>query len=433
MEIILLIIGLIIGFLAAWFIAKLKFTHSKGVAIEMIEERYISKELFENERKENDAKNRELIELREKAIRLETENKHLQGSIEKNQQELVEQQKTLRTEFTNLAQNILEEKSKKFIELNEEKVGNILNPLREKIKDFEKKVDDNYKEETRERISLKHELKHIIELNQQVSLDANRLTNALKGDKKLLGNWGEMQLEMILEKSGLEDGIHFTKQAHLHNEEGSARKPDFIINLPESKNIIIDAKASLVAYENYHNTENQDEKAKFLKEHIKALHNHIDGLGEKSYEQLYGINSPDYVLLFVAIEPALMIAFKEDASLYEKAWKKNIVLVSGSTLLATLRTISYIWKQENQKKNVAEIAYESGKLYDKFIGFIEDLQDIEKSLNNSQKAYGSAWNKLTESSKKRDTIIGRMEYIKKLGAETNKELPQNLKDIIIEE
>jgi DNA recombination protein RmuC len=411
MDIILLLVGLLIGFSAAWFIAKFKFSQNQGFTLEQMEQ-----------------KNTEILSLKDKFARIETENKFLQEKIAHNKTELDEQQKNMRQEFTVLANTLLEEKSKKFVELNEERVGNILNPLREKIKEFELKVEKTYMEETRERISLKEELKQVIKLNQQVSEDTNRLTSALKGDKKLQGDWGEVQLEMILEKTGLQEGIHFQKQQSLRNDSGDLLRPDFIINLPDNKNIILDSKVSLVAYENYFNTDNEESKAKLIKEHIDALHKHIKELSAKNYDQLYGINSPDYVLMFISLEPALSAAIKEDISLYEKALEKNIVMVSGSTLLATLRTISYIWKQENQKNNVVEIARQSGALYDKFVGFIDDMVKVGKDLDDSKKSYVDAMNKLTDSSKKGDTIVGRMEQIKKLGANASKSLPQNLID-----
>jgi DNA recombination protein RmuC len=235
---------------------------------------------------------------------------------------------------------------------------------------------------------------------------------------------------MILEKAGLESGIHYNKQQSLRSEDGDLFRPDFIINLPDGKNLILDSKLSLVAYENYYNTEDESQRAKFLKDHLNALTKHISDLSGKNYTQLYGINSPDYVLMFVALEPALTAALKEDISIYEKALDKNIVLVSVSTLLATLRTISYIWKQENQKRNVAEIAKESGALYDKFVGFMDDMIKVGRTMDDSQKTYREAMNKLVDSPKKGDTIIGRFERIKKLGANASKSLPQTLIDRI---
>jgi DNA recombination protein RmuC len=430
MSILLLFVGLIIGFGAAWFIAKFKFSSNKGLPLEELEAKYISKDLYEKVRVENQTSVEQLRYANDKLARTETENKHLQEKIEQNQQELDEQQKVLRMEFTNLANSLLEEKSKRFVEINEKTIGDILNPLREKIKEFEQKVDENYKEETRERISLKKEIEQIVKLNMQVSEDTNRLTSALKGDKKLQGDWGEVQLEMILEKAGLENGIHYNKQQSLRSEDGDLFRPDFTINLPDGKNLVLDSKLSLVAYEHYYNTEDESQRAKFLKEHLNALLKHINDLSGKNYTQLYGINSPDYVLMFVALEPALTAALKEDISIYEKALDKNIVLVSGSTLLATLRTISYIWKQENQKRNVVEIAKESGALYDKFVGFMDDMIKVGRTMDDSQKTYREAMNKLVDSPKKRDTIIGRFERIKKLGANASKSLPQTLIDRI---
>jgi DNA recombination protein RmuC len=423
MDILFLIIGMLVGFVAAWFIAKFKFSGDKGLSLQTVGEQYIRKEVYEMERKEKIAKDEQLRQLNDRLARTETENKYLQERIIKNNEDLEERQRVLRLELTNMANSLLEEKSKRFVEINEKNMSDILNPLREKIKDFEQKVDETYKEETRERISLKTEIAQIVKLNLQVSEDTNRLTSALKGDKKLQGNWGEVQLEMILEKAGLEDGIHYFKQQSLRNEDNDMFRPDFIINMPDNKNLVLDSKLSLVAYENYYNTEDEALQAKFLKEHLAALNKHINELGAKNYSQLYGINSPDYVMMFVALEPALTAALKQDLSLYEKALDKNIVLVSSSTLLATLRTISYIWKQENQKRNVVEIA-------NKFVGFMDDLIKVGRSMDDTQKTYREAMNKLVDSPKKGDTIIGRFERIKKLGANASKSLPQNLIDRI---
>lgn len=432
MEIIVLIIGLVVGFSAAWFIAKFKFSAEKGMSITEVQSKYVLKELLDKAQSQLEKAEELLRQSNDRLARSETENKHLQEKIEENKTELEEQQQRLRLEFSNMANSLLEEKSKRFVEINEKTIGDILNPLREKIKDFEQKVEENYKEETRERISLKKEIEQIVKLNMQVSEDTNRLTSALKGDKKLQGDWGEVQLEMILEKAGLQEGIHYNKQVSMRSEDGELFRPDFVVNLPDGKNLVLDSKLSLVAYENFYNTEDDAQRARYLKEHLAALSKHISDLSSKNYTQLYGINSPDYVLMFVALEPALTVALKEDISLYEKALDKNIVLVSGSTLLATLRTISYIWKQENQKRNVVEIAKESGALYDKFVGFMEDLIKVGRSMDDTQKTYREAMNKLVESSKKGDTIIGRFERIKKLGANAQKSIPQSLIDRIEE-
>jgi len=372
-----------------------------------------------------------MAEVQEKTAlisQLKAINANLHEKLEVQKSEIQEIREQLYKDFKLTAEAILEEKTKKFSEVNEEKLGNILNPLKEKIQTFEKKVEDTYHNETREKESLRKELEQLLRLNKQVSDDAQRLTLALKGDSKTQGDWGEVQLELLLEKTGLVENIHYQKQTSYKTEDGSNVRPDFVINLPESKNFIIDSKVSLTAYENYYNEVNEDKKAVYLKEHLNSLSRHIMDLGSKNYQQLYGINSPDYVFLYVALEPALTLALQNDTSLFEKALNKNVVLVSGSTLLASMRTVSFIWKQENQKNNVLEIARESGMLYDKFVAFTEDLIKIGNQLNTTQDSYKLAMNKLTESTRKGDTIVGRMERIRVLGANATKNMDKRLLD-----
>jgi DNA recombination protein RmuC len=280
--------------------------------------------------------------------------------------------------------------------------------------------------ETREKANLRKELEHIININKQMSDDAQRLTSALKGDSKIQGDWGELQLETLLEWTGLQKDIHFLKQPNFKTEEGANVRPDYIINLPEGKNFIIDCKVSLTAYENYFNTDNEEQKNQYLKEHINSIGRHITNLASKNYQNLYDINSPDYVFLYIPLEPAWIIALQHEPSLLEKALKNNIVLVSISTLLASMRTVSSIWKQENQKNNVLEIAKESGAMYDKFKLFIDNMIEVGKSLNKSKETYETAMHQLT--SERRDSIVGRMEYIKKLGANTTKDIDKRLLD-----
>jgi DNA recombination protein RmuC len=343
-------------------------------------------------------------------------------------QEMSKLQETFKLEFRNVANDLLEEKSKKFTELNEKNIGAVLQPLKERITDFEKKVEETYSRETREKTALRKELEQMMKLNQQVSEDANKLTKALKGDSKLQGDWGEVQLEMILEKAGLQRDVHYRKQGNFKTEDGANVRPDYIINLPENKHFIIDAKVSLTAYEQFYNTEDETLRSKYMAEHLASIQRHIAELSAKNYQLLYGIHSPDYVLLFVPLEAALTAALREDSTLFEKALVKNIALVSPSTLLATLRTVSFIWKQENQKRNVLDIAKEGGALYDKFVAFMEDLVAVGKRLQDTKKEYDGAMNKLFESPKKRDTIIGRIEHLRSLGANTTKQLPQILLD-----
>lgn len=432
MEIVFLLTGLIIGAIASWYFAKSRFTKSEGIPLKDLETGYVQKSIFEQVNADNKEKNKEINLLNSKLAQFEEKSKGLEERIENHKNEIVELQEKMKLEFKNLSNQIFEEKSTKFLELNEKKVFDILNPLKEKIRDFEKKVDENYKEETRERISLKKELEIIVRLNQQVSEDTLKLTNALKGDKKMQGDWGEIQLELILTRAGLEKDIHYRKQETFRDEDGSNQRPDYVINLPEEKNLIVDSKVSLIAYEQFFNEDDEKKKIDYSKIHLQNINRHISELGAKNYQNLYGINTPDYVLLFVPIEPALYIALKEDDKLFERALDRNIVLVSTSTLLATLRTISYIWKQDNQKKNVVEIARESGALYDKFVGFMEDLVDLGRKIDAVKSGYAEAMGKLFESRQKGGTIIGRIERIKKLGADTTKSLPQNILDRVNE-
>lgn len=426
MEIILLVIGIILGFLIGYFFAKQKSSGEKGIPLPELEKNYVRNDLLESEKRENEEKDRQIIELSKSLASMEQESKGLKEKLAEQKQEIEEIQQKFYVEFKNLSNELLDEKSKKFTEINQKNISDILTPLKEKIMEFERKVDETYKEETRERASLKTELENIIKLNQQVSEDANKLTSALKGDKKFQGDWGEIQLETLLQRAGLEKDIHYRSQPSFKDEDGNHQRPDYVINLPGDKNLILDSKVSLVAYEAYFNSEDEAEKAKFLKQHIQNLNNHINGLGAKNYQNIYDINPPDYVLLFVPVEPALVLALKEDHSLFDKALDKNIVLVSTSTLLATLRTISYIWKQENQRRNVYEIARESGALYDKFVGFYEDLEKVGRKIDDARSEYHAAMNKLKDSPQYGSTIIGRIERIKKLGADASKQLPDDV-------
>jgi len=432
MELIYLVIGILLGGLISWFIAKSKFTKPEGISFAEVESNYVQKTIFEQVSKDNKEKDNKIAVLSGQVSQYEEKSRGLEKRLEEHKNEISELQARMKLEFENLSNQIFDEKSTKFLELNEKKVSDILNPLKEKIKEFEKKVDDTYKEETRERTSLKKELEYIVTLNQQVSEDTIKLTNALKGDKKLQGDWGEMQLELILTKAGLEKDIHYRKQENFKDGEGRNQRPDYVINLPEGKNLIVDSKVSLVSYEQYFNEENVNKKAEWMKQHLQSINNHISDLSKKQYNNLYEINTPDYVILFVPIEPALYVALKEDSRIFEKALDKNIVLVSTSTLLATLRTISFIWKQDNQRRNVAEIAKESGALYDKFAGFMEDLENLGKKIDGVKSDYSDAMNKLFESKQKGGTVIGRIERIKKLGADTTKSLPQTVLDRIEE-
>ena len=339
------------------------------------------------------------------------------------EKKLEDQEEKLRIQFENLANKILDKKSDKFTEQNKKNLDLLLNPLHKKIESFEKKVETSQKESVGMHAALKQQLEGLKDLNQQMSKEAINLTKALKGDSKSQGDWGEIQLEIILEKAGLSNGIHFTSQGGYRDENENLKKPDFIINLPDNKHLIVDSKVSLTAYEGYFSSENKEEKDNHLKKHIASIKKHIKELSEKEYTELYGINTPDYVLMFVPIEAALLIAFNENNKLYLEAFDKNVVLVSTSTLLATLSTVSSIWKQEDQKRNVIEIARQAGALYDKFVGLVEDLTGVGKKLDAAKNEYSAAMNKLVDG---RGNLVNSVEKIKKLGAKAKKSIPEQI-------
>ena len=348
---------------------------------------------------------------------------NLEEKLIEHKEEVTQLQNKFSKEFENLANKILDEKSEKFTRQNIKSLDLLLNPLQEKIASFEKKVELSQKESFGMHSALKQQIEGLEKLNQQMSKEATNLANALKGDSKVQGDWGEVQLEVILEKAGLSNGIHYSTQGGYRDENGNLKKPDFIINLPENKHLIIDSKVSLKAYEEYYSSENEEIKVEKIKKHILSIKKHIKELSEKQYTELYGINTPDYVLMFVPIEAALLIALNDNKKLYLDAFDKNVVLVSTSTLLATLSTISSIWKQEEQKRNVMEIARQAGALYDKFEGFISDLMGIGKKLEAAKSDYSSAMNKLVEG---RGNLINSVEKIKKLGIKTKKSLPESI-------
>ncbi len=348
---------------------------------------------------------------------------NLQEKLENQKKELEEIQKRFTTEFENLSSKILDEKSKKFTDLNRTNIEVILNPLRDKIKEFEQKVDQSYKLESAERNTLKGEIKNLIELNKQISEEANNLARALKGDSKKQGNWGEVILERILERSGLTRGSEYEMQVSTTNEEGRRIQPDVIVYLPDNKHIIVDAKVSLIAYEKMVNAATDEDRSLFLKEHLTSIYNHIKNLSDKNYYTSPDLSSPDFVLIFMPIEPSFGIAVQSDAELFNYAWDRKIILVSPSTLLATLRTISSIWKHEKQTKHALEIAKVGGALYDKFVNFLKDMNSIGEKLKAAQQSHEEAMNKLSTGS---GNIIRRVEEMKKLGAKATKDLPQDL-------
>ena len=328
------------------------------------------------------------------------------ASLEQNQEKF-------NKDFELIANKILEEKSTKFIEQNRTNLDIILNPLKENIKAFEDKVEKVYKAESDERNTLKGVISLLMDQSKQIQEDANNLTKALKGDTKKQGNWGEVILEKVLERSGLVRDQEYRIQASHTSAEGGRYQPDVVIDLPDDKHLVVDAKVSLVAYERSVSAETEEEREGHVKAHLASIKNHIQELSAKNYQDLYKINSPDFVLLFVPIESSFSIAVQKDAELFNFAWDRKVVIVSPSTLLATLRTIASIWKQERQNRNVFEIAEQAGFLYEKFVGFLKDMEDIGRHIGSTQKAYDGAFNKLKEGS---GNMINKIENLKKLGA-----------------
>lgn len=355
--------------------------------------------------------------------RQDAELNNLKLRLEENQKDLEKLQEKFTKEFENLANKILDEKSNKFTEQNKQNIENILNPLQEKIKLFEDKVEKTHKESIDYHAALRQQIIGLKELNLQMSKEAINLTKALKGDSKAQGNWGELVLERVLEKSGLEkDREYFVQESHVNNE-GRRIMPDVVIYLPDNKKMIVDSKVSLTAYEQYINAEDEGLKEQALKEHTNSLKRHVVQLSEKKYEDIYEIESPDFVLLFVPIEPAFAIALKQDGNLYNQAFEKNIVIVTPATLLATLRTIDTMWNNEKQQRNAIEIARQAGALYDKFNGLLVDLIGIGKKIDASKSDYNAAMNKLVEG---RGNLINSVEKLKKMGAKAKKSLPENI-------
>jgi DNA recombination protein RmuC len=389
----------------------------KNRLITGLEKKNIDKD---NEIRQLDAdKGRLNAQLRELETRLEEQQKQAEEKL----QLLVEAKEQLAEQFKNLANDILETNSKKFTEQNQIKLDAVMKPLGEKMKDFEKKVEDSYVKGAKERSSLVEQLKNLQELNQQLSKGAENLTKALKGDSKVQGNWGEMILERILESSGMQKGREYLTQESFTTEQGRYQ-PDVIITLPDGKTVIVDAKVSLTAYERYCSADgNTAEQSLALKEHIASIKTHIKLLSSKNYQDLPELKSLDFVLMFIPIEPAFALAVQTDQELLFQASKQNITLVTPSTLLATLRTVAHVWRQEYQERNAAEIARLAGEMYNKFEGFITDLDSVGNRISQLHKAYDAARNKLVDG---RGNLVRTAGKIKDLGARTSKKLPDTL-------
>jgi len=436
-----IIIGLLLGGILVFILLK-KQNETKVSELRSMANEAQAKEIASAEQKNSIQKN--LDERQNQIALLKAERQELNDELNtwKNKAQVIEArlvdqkeevgklQEKFTKEFKLIANEVLEQKSKSFKEENKESMGVLLNPLKERLKEFQDRVEKTNEEGIKRNTVLSEQIKHLRDLNQEITEETKSLTKALKGDSKTQGNWGELQLEAILEKAGLQKDIHYSKEDNYKTEDGNNQRLDYVINLPDGKHLILDSKVSLTAYSNYYDAEDESDRDRFLKQHMDSVNIHIKTLSDKDYHKLYGINPPDYVLMFVANEPALNVALREDSSIYEKALAKNLVLVSTTTLLATLRTISYIWKQDLQNKNAEEIARQAANLYDKFVGFTDDIIKLGSQLKTVTGTYEEAAKKLSEG---KGNLIKRTEDLKKLGVNPSKNIDQKLIDRSTEE
>jgi len=443
MDIFFLIVGILVGAAAGWFIAKSKFriplpftadqydfaqseiTRLRVESAQLQEAKNRLEQLLTEAKNQMEQERTNGLQLTRQLSEAQTENKNFAARIDEQKGEIERINEKLTSEFKNIANTILEEKSRSFTEHNKSSLDSILTPLKERIEEFKKQVETTYEKESRDTLSLKDEVKRLSDLNNKISEDANNLTRALKGDTKLQGNWGEFILEKILERSGLEKDREYKIQVSTKNMDGEIIRPDVVVFLPDNKHIIIDSKVSLTAYEAYISAGSDEEREQFKKDHVASLKNHLKLLGEKNYQTAENLNSPELVLMFVPIEASFGIAVQADKELFNLAWDKKIVIVSPSTLLATLLTISSIWKQEKQTRNAIDIAQRSGALYDKFVGFIEDLKTVGQQIDKSKDSYKDAMSKLYEG---KGNIVRSIETLKTLGAKTTKSIDPKLLD-----
>jgi DNA recombination protein RmuC len=441
-DTIIILFAFIVALAIGIFVGKAMFTAKASADSKVLEERHNSLQQTVEQLKQQAIVERQNIEkqvsllqnerndlrtakdaLNMQLTKKEADFDNLLDRMREQRQETDELREKFTKEFENLANKILEEKSNKFTEQNRENMKNILSPLQEKIHLFERKVEDTHKESIDYHAALREQILGLKVMNESMSRETLNLTRALKGDTKMQGNWGELVLERVLEKSGLEKGReYYVQQSHVL-EEGGRVLPDVVINLPDGKKMIVDSKVSLIAYERYINADDDPLKLAYLKDHVNSIKRHVDQLGDKNYHDLYKIESPDFVLLFIPMEPAFALALNEDATLYSKAFERNIVIVTPTTLLATLRTIDSMWTNQKQQENAYEIARQAGALYDKFEGLIGDLTKVGNKMKDAQGEYQNAMGKLFDG---RGNIITSIEKLKKMGAKAKKSLPESI-------
>jgi len=439
-EVILVLIGLLVGGIAVWFIQAYRLASQAGLSSEQAEAlqgrmkelemggaqkdeqiRYLEGDLVLT-RKTLAEKQAAEVELREKLAREETERLSSLRRVEDQRKEFETVKNQLKVDFQNLANRILEDKSKKFTDQNRDNIDNLLKPLNEKIKAFRERLEKNHETQSRDQVQLREQIKTLTELNVRMSEEANNLTQALKGESKTMGNWGEMVLETLLEHSGLTRGEEYVVQASFQTEDGRRSQPDVVINLPDKKHLVIDAKVSLVAYERWCSSENADDKRQHLKDHMASIKQHVSELAQKNYQDLYQVSAPDYVLMFVPLDPALILALQTDPSLFMEAFDRGVFLVCPATLLFALRTVANLWRREKQNRNAMDIAKRGGDLYDKFVGFYNQLTKLGDCLKRTQDCYDDSMNKLKTG---KGSLVRRVEMIKELGARASKALPDH--------
>lgn len=381
----------------------------------------ILKSDLDEQKKTNTIQQFEITELSKKLNTIESDNRYLLEKLQTHKKEIEDFRNQSMTEFQNMANKIMEEKSIKFTQTNKDNIENLLKPLGENLDSFKKKVEETYDKESKQRFSLEDRIKELIELNNRLSNDAKNLTSALKGDAKKMGNWGEIILESILDQSGLQKNREYVIQESLKDEEGREFRPDVMVYLPEERTIVIDSKVSLVAYDRFCSSDSKEEQTEALKQHIQSIKNHIEELSRKKYEQL--AKSLDFVMMFIPIEPAYMVAIQADRDLWSFAYNKRVLLISPTNLIAALKLIADLWKRESQNRNAIEIAKQGERLLDKFLGFAESMEEIGKHLNRSSEAYGEAIKKLRDG---KGNLVDHAMKLKKLGLTSRKSLPNSL-------
>jgi DNA recombination protein RmuC len=425
MEILFIIIALVVGSLIGWLISKSSLTGAlQDAKTRLLVEQEKNKAFIDqsNEQKKIlDQEREKILDLTNSLAAAEADYRNLEEKLEERKEEAQDLQKKFTDQFKNLANEIFEEKTQKFTDQNKSNIFDLLKPLGEKIVEFEKRVEETHKDTISRNSALREQLENLQRLNVQMTKEAENLTRALKGDSKTQGAWGEFILESILEKSGLEKDREYSVQESFTTAEGRLR-PDVIIRLPENRHVIIDSKVSLTAYNNFVNSNSEEEKVIALKAHLLSIRQHMKGLHEKKYQNL-SENGLDFIIMFIPIEPAYILAIQSEKNLYEEALEKRIVFVSPTLLIPSLQLIKNVWKQEYQNRHVLDIANKAGDLYDKFVGFTEDLITLGRHLDSSKKMYEESMKKLSLGS---GNLVRRTEELKKLGAKANKSIDAKL-------